>query len=334
MQAGSRPRPGPRPRAANRRSAHGSTKRRVATERPLARPRVRERQQEPRRVQRRRGEPRRVERRREERDHAEQRPTREVREPRQPIDRARNRRWWLGVGVLGIGAFVFAIFEAPAFEAASAQISGHSRTSVGTIDAALAIPDDQALITYDTDEAADRVRELPWVEQASVVRQWPSTVRVVIREHAVVAGVGDAAGQRWMIVGEERFAIEERFTPPANVPLIVVDNSIYDAAILGEPIAGIERAYGLATDIPNQLDPWVSMWSVDEGGSVTANLTGSATATFGPAGEARTQFVSLASILGGGTSLSCIDVIDLSTPDTPVIHRGSSCITASRALGS
>ena len=319
MRAGSRPRPGPRPRAVNRQSVHGSTKRRVGADRQSVHGSTKRRVGADRHVDPPRARPRRAS---------------EEREPRPPIDRARNRRWWLGVVVLAIAAFIFAIFEAPAFEAASTQISGHARTSAGTIDAMLAIPDDQALITYDTGAAEQRLQELPWVQNASVVRQWPSTVRVVVREHAVVAGVGDVTGQRWMLVGEDRLAIEERFTPPANVPLIVVDDSIYDAALVGDPIAGIERAYGLAINIPSQLDPWVATWSVDEVGSVTANLTGSASAIFGPAGETRTQFVSLASILGGGASLSCIDVIDLSTPDTPVIHRGGSCITASRALGS
>ncbi len=306
MRVGSRPRPGPRPRQASRQTVHGSTKRRVAVQRP----------REPTRAQR------------------PPRPPREVREPRPPIDRVWNRRLWLAVGVFAIGSFIFAVFEAPVFEAASTQISGHARTSQGTIDAALAIPDDQALITYDTGAAADRLVALPWVERAAVVRQWPSTVRVVIREHAVVAGIGDTTGQRWILLGEDRLAIEERFTPPADVPLIVVDDSIYGAANLGEQVAGVERAYGLATGIPTQLDPWVAMWSVDASGSVTANLRGSASAIFGPAGETRTQFVSLASILGGGASLSCIDVIDLSTPDTPVIHRGASCIETSRAVGS
>ena len=185
-----------------------------------------------------------------------------------------------------------------------------------------------------TDAAAQHLEALPWIDSANVVRQWPSTVRVVVREHEVMAGVGDPAGHRWWLVGTDQLAIEAQFTPPAEVPLLVVDKDTFDAAAPGQRFAGIERVYDLALNVPGQIDPWVSNWTMDETGSVSANLTGSATAVFGAAGEARTQFVSLASILGGGTLLSCIDVIDLSTPDTPVIHRGQACITASRALGS
>jgi len=294
---GHRHRSNPRPAATARTSVHGVSKRRVGHQVPR-----------------------------------EKRRARQELPVRPPIDRARNRRWWIGVVVLSIVAFIIAIFEAPVFEVTRTQISGQARTNIGAIEAALAIPEDQALLTYDTDEAADRVRALPWVESASVVRQWPSSVRVVVRERAVAVGVGNPSGERWFLTGTDQLAIEQRPTPPAGVPLIVADDSIIEAVALGEEIAGIDRAFNLASDIPNQLDPWVSLWSIDETGVVTANLTGSAIAVFGAAGDTRTQFVSLASILQGGPLLTCIDVIDLSTADTPVIHRNPSCLTLSREL--
>ena len=334
-----RPKPGPRVRthhgdrsptaatATPRRSTHGVAKRRVPHVPPTQR--SKKRADEPTKRTRRRSttapQAPAVER--------VETPQRE-REPRPPIDRAVNRRWWLGVVVIALIAFGVAIFEAPTFEAANTQVSGHARTNEGTILSALDIAPDQALITYDTNDAADRLRELPWVERASVVRQWPSSVRVVIRERAVTAGVGDPTGQRWMVLGEDRIAIEERRTPPASVPLIVVDRVFFDDAVIGEPMDGINRAYDLALNIPNQLKPWVSTWALDEQGSVTANLTGSAKAIFGPAGDGGTQFVSLASILDGGPVLTCIDTIDLSTADTPVVHRDASCLVVSSEIGS
>lgn len=334
----SRPKPGPRPRGgqpqprpkqprqASRRSAHGSSKRRVGADERRPRPARRHTAQQDARQRRVAQQP-----------MSRQRPSEGVERPhrvREPLDPKTNRRWWALVVVLASAALVFAVFEAPTFAASRTQIAGNARTSEGAIAAALAITADQALITYDTGAAAERIEALPWIEAANVVRQWPNTVRVVVREHGVVAGVGDPAGQRWWLVGADRLAIESQFTPPAQVPLLVVDDHTFEAARPGAPIAGIERAYDLALSVPGQIDPWVSMWTLDDSGSVSANLIGSATAVFGPAGEQRTQFVSLASILGGGTALTCIDVIDLSTPDTPVIHRDQGCINASRALGS
>ena len=61
-------------------------------------------------------------------------------------------------------------------------------------------------------------------------------------------------------------------------------------------------------------------------------LVGSATAVFGREPDHRTQFVSLASILDGGTSLVCVERIDLRIPDTPIIDRGAACMTAALEL--
>lgn len=259
-------------------------------------------------------------------------PARAQKSPRPPVDRATNRRWWLGVGLFTIVAFLFALLEAPAFEASQTQINGHARTNEGAIVAALQISDDQALLTYDTDAAAQRVAELPWVEHVEVIRQWPSTARVVIRERAVRFGLGDRTGLNWFVVGEDRVAIESRSTPPTGVPLIVAADPIMESVVLGEPIDGVARVVGLVDGLPEQLDSWVSLWSIDDDGVVRANLVGSAEAVFGPAGDSRTQFVSLASILNGGTPLACIRTIDLSTPDTPVINRDPACVLASQEL--
>lgn len=338
IRADSRPRPGPRPQHRQRhrtephphysarRSTHGTAKRRTHQEPPAdAAPQLDFSEvldEQNLRSALNESEPR-------------QRIGRErpARPERLPIDKARNRRWWFAVAFLAIAAGVFALFEAPTFEAASTQISGHGRTNEGAIAAALAIGEDQALITYDTQAAVERLSALPWVEQASVIRQWPSTVRVVIHEHALVAGVGDAGGQQWLLLSSDRQVIEERLSPPAGVPLIVVADQTLDSAVVGEPMEGIARGYELALGRPEQLGPWISNWSIDDAGVVTANLTGSARAIFGAAGDIRTQLVSLASILNGGTPLTCIDLIDLSTPDTPVIQRNQSCLAVSVERG-
>jgi len=307
MTGAARPKPGPRPRAnspqtrrAQTQRAHGSVKRRTAHP-----PRPQERSK----------------------------PRRAVREPveREPIDPALNRRLWFVIAVIGCVAAVVALLEAPTFEARNAQISGAARTSEGAILDGLAITEDQALLTYDTEGAAGRLRELPWVQNVSVVRQWPSTVRVVVREHAVAATVGNPSGTSWVVMGEDRRALEVRPTPPAGVPLIVAPDVVLGQVEIGESVEGIERAYTIARDVPGQLAPWIANWSVDTEGNVWANLVGSAHVNMGPVGDYPTQFVSLASILASDVSRTCLSVIDLTIADTPVLHRDASCVLASRA---
>ncbi len=249
---------------------------------------------------------------------------------KEPLDPQLNRRLWALVVIAGLTAAVVSVLEAPAFEARNVQVGGAARTSDGAILDALAIPADQALLTYDTGGAKDRVAELAWIDEASVVRQWPSTVRVVVREHAVLATVGTPSGRTWVVLGEDRLALEFRLTPPAGVPVIVAPDNVVEAVSVGEPVDGIDRAFIVARDVPGQLAPWIDSWTVDDDGNLWANLVGSAHVNLGAVGEYQTQFVSLASILGGAVSPTCISIIDLTIADTPVIHRDESCVIASQ----
>lgn len=306
----SRPRPGPRPKTA----AHGTTRRRVASRtQPVAERSARRATGG--------GSPTRS-----------RHPPRPERAKRAPMSRSAKVRWWLAVAVVTATAFAVALLEAPFFSASHVQISGAARTSEGAILDALAIDADQALITYDIDGARAEVSDLPWVEKVTVTRQWPSTVRVVLRERTVAAAVGRPTGSQWAVIGSDGVVVEYRMTPPVGVPIIVTTNEVLDSSSIGQVISGVERALEISRDLPLQLEPWVTTWRSD-GDGVVAELVGSARADFGKMDDHRTQFVSLASILNGGADLVCLETINLSIADTPVLERDDVCMNASRALG-
>ena len=219
------------------------------------------------------------------------------------------------------------------FEAHSVRLSGNARTSEGLVLDALAIPQDQALLLYDINAAEEAVGALPWVSEVNVVRQWPGTVQVVIRERGVAASIGRPDGSEWVVLAEDGVVVERRATPPGGVPLIVGTNALVTSARIGHPVDEATHALEIALDVPGQLDPWITTWSLDDTGALTAELVGSAQANFGAFEDPRTQFVSLASILNGGAELTCLSRIDLSVADTPVLYRDSACIASSAELG-
>ncbi len=227
---------------------------------------------------------------------------------------------------------VAALLRAPFFAISTVQVSGESRTSEGAIRSALAIAPDQALATYDTDEGAALVAELPWVEEVEVNRGWPSTLRVEIRERVPAAAFAPQTGNEWIVVSRDGHVLERRLTPPTNVPLIVAPLAVVSSVGIGTVLPNIDQVMATSTNLPAQLQPWVDSWTVDSTGIVSAELIGSATAVFGRQPDHRVQFVSLASILDGGTTLACIARIDLQIPDTPVVHRDPVCMNAARAL--
>ena len=254
------------------------------------------------------------------------------RRQRDDVDPATTAKWWLIASIVVAVASLLAVLEAPFFEARDVQVSGIARTSEGAVLDALDLQPDTALLRYDASAASDSVLALPWVKQVEITRQWPSTVRVVVRERTVEASVGTPDGSRWLVIGDDQFVVEERLTPPPDVPLIIATHEIVAASTVGERLVGVERALEVAHGLPLQLDPWVTTWVSDADGRVTAHLVGSATAEFGAFADYRTQYVSLASILDGGASLVCLQTIDLAVADSPVLHRDPGCLVEAAAL--
>lgn len=241
-------------------------------------------------------------------------------------------RWWL-IGLLLAATLVaFALLRAPFFAISEVQLSGESRTNEGTIRAALAIEEDQPLATFDIDTAEAAVAELPWVEQVQITRGWPSTLRVQIRERLPAAAVATDSSREWAVVSGDGHVLERRLTPPRNVPLVVAPGVLVDDVQIGAVAGELAGVLAVSTNVPAQLKVWVDSWTVDSAGSVAAELTGSARAVFGSEADHRTQYVSLASILNGGTSLVCVSEIDLTIADTPVVDRDRACLTASASL--
>lgn len=303
--ASARPKPGPRP--ANHRSGtapHGTTRRRTAHQ-PAPAPNKRK-----------------------------PNPSIPFHRPAREVAPATVAKWWLLAGLVVAIGFVVAVLEAPFFEARTVQISGVARTSNGAVLDTLNLQPDEALLRYDLSSAEEQLAVLPWIKSVEVSRQWPSTVRVVVRERSVWAALGTPSGSRWLVLGDDGVVVEERLTPPTGVPVIIGTSAIVDQARLGEPLKGAERVLEISHDLPLQLDPWITTWTTDDDGRVTAQLVGSAEAQFGAFEDHRTQFVSLASILDGGAPLACLSVIDLSVADTPVLHRDANCVAQVAASGS
>lgn len=239
--------------------------------------------------------------------------------------------WWV-LGVLVMATVVMvALLEAPMFEVRNVEVTGNAQTNEGLILEALDVPPDQAMLLYDIDASINLVENLPWVQDADITRKWPSTIRVSVSEHGVASALGRPDGSEWLVLTSDGLVIERRPTPPASVPLIVGTDSMVDRARIGEPLDIAARSLDIVLDVPLQLDSWITTWALDESGVLTAELVGSAEANFGAFEDPRTQFVSLASILDGGAELTCIDLIDLAVPDTPVLHRNVDCIIAAYA---
>ncbi|MGI9606796.1 MAG: cell division protein FtsQ/DivIB [Acidimicrobiales bacterium] len=251
------------------------------------------------------------------------------RRPSRPIaERLRDVSpiWWLALCAVAVAGCVLTVFRASFFEVRDVQISGAARTAPGMIHEVLALDAEQALVSVDIGSAEKAVAALPWVEQVDISRRWPSTLRVTVREHAPAVAIGRPDASRWIVVSADGTVLERRLTPPASLPLVAAPKAVVDEAVEGTSLLGSGAVVDAALDLPAQLAPWIETWTVDSRGVVSAELVGSAKAVFGDDLDHRTRFVSLASILDGGVTLSCISAIDLTIADSPVVHRNRDCL--------
>ncbi|ESR27327.1 Cell division protein FtsQ [Lutibaculum baratangense AMV1] len=102
----------------------------------------------------------------------------------------------------------------------SIQITGADETSEDEIVQALDLASSPSILTFDPFLARQRLMELPWVEEATVQKLYPNTLRIDVKEREAFAlwQIGGIVS----IVGRDGGAIEELTEPRfASLPLLV-----------------------------------------------------------------------------------------------------------------
>ncbi len=167
----------------------------------------------------------------------------------------------VGVVALGLtasGKLLLSHLEtAPAFATSSIEITGAtqlSKAEIGRI-AGLAVGKNVFLVS--AEQATDKLRAEPWIEDASVQRRLPGTYRIQVKERRALALL--AAGDLWLI-GEDGSAFKQLGPgDPGDLPLITgielasIEHDRHAAAGILLQAVGLLREYaesGLAKREP------------------------------------------------------------------------------------
>jgi cell division protein FtsQ len=119
---------------------------------------------------------------------------------RKAVARSKRRRIWMGLGAVGlIAVIVWVMFFSPVLDVRDIKVVGTKHVEAEEVAEVSGLLDSsQNLLTLATDEVAQRVEELPWVQEAEVDRMLPGTVRIKIIERtpAMILSLGAA---RWTV---------------------------------------------------------------------------------------------------------------------------------------
>lgn len=237
---------------------------------------------------------------------------RQVAEPEPEVQPHRRRRvvlWTLVVVIVlaGIGA---GLVYSPLLDVESVEVTGVTAGRAAAVRAASGIAVGDPILASWPGRAAARVRDLPWVEDAKVVRDLPGSVRIEVVPRVPVGWT--KAGARVLVIDGESRVIERLDAPPPGVPELT---GVADLAPVGGEIAPRSLA-AAAAGLGSELRQRIATVALVDGG-VTAQVMFGPQLRFGTperlAAKARVVSAVLASL-----GAAPVTYVDVSVPAAPV----------------
>ncbi len=160
------------------------------------------------------------------------------------------------------------------------------------------------------------IERLPWVESATVTREWPDGVRIVVRERVPVAVVATVpASSGWAIVDRHGKVLARSAQPPVGLPRVT---GPVPPGPPGSTDGGLRAALHVVATLPKAFAAQVRSVAEDHKADVTLQLTSPLTVYLGSTGQLHQKYEDVAAILKGAT-LTSGSTIDVAAPATPVV---------------
>ena len=162
----------------------------------------------------------------------------------------RRRSIWILLGCIAIVAAVAAAMPfTPMMPVRGIAVEGNVNLSDAEVQEATGIEPDTPIGRVNVRDAAKRVASNPWVETATVSRNWPNAIDVQLTEHAPIAWV-ERDGEPHLIDRQGRDFITAP-PPPGAVQLDGIDD------------AQMEQAVEVAASISDRARPRVRSLTAD-----------------------------------------------------------------------
>ena len=226
------------------------------------------------------------------------------------------RKVWILLVLLVFGVGAYATTKSSFFSVKDVEVIGAgARVSEEEVLEAADINDDSSMVGLNVEEIDERVTAIPWVAQVDIERNWPDSVRIILEER-IASVIAILPSGRKFLLDRSGVVLEEVRESDLGLPIIRVDS----VGVLGERIAGITPLLRAAEEVTPDLQAWI-LALTPTGGGVRAELVGGVVAELGIGGtDFRDEMRSLATVLTR-VQLSCIELIDVSIPQNPVVTR-------------
>ena len=223
----------------------------------------------------------------------------------------RRLRWVVvAMSIVVAAGLGYLALTSPVLDVDHVRVGGTNHVTADQVREVAGIGNGDALAFVDTGAAQRRIESLPWVESATVGRDFPGTIGITVKEHTPTAFV--RAGSALVLVAPNGRAVARVATPVAGAVEVL---GIRRAPKPGEYLAPVDAA-NVVTRLPRALAERVS--AVDVGaGAFALRLGNSGTIRLGNANDLDAKAAAALAVLEhlGDAPFSYIDV---TTPQRPV----------------
>jgi len=230
--------------------------------------------------------------------------------------RRRRGRWWLAVAIFAavvVGAWF--VTRTPLLDVDDISVEGAVVTSVDEIVSVSGLRAGEPLLEVDASASSAKIKELPFIESATVSRQWDGLVRITVTERVAVAIAVNAEGVPMLIDRSGRVL----------APHVAGDGveTVLAGVLAGAPGSTVEGANG-ALEVASLLSPGmrarVVSLSTAPDGSLSIALSPQGTVVMGPPTDLAAKVEALRTVMAqvDQRDLASINVVN---PSTPVVVR-------------
>jgi cell division septal protein FtsQ len=262
---------------------------------------------------------------------------------RRAEERRRRRIFLVGAGVAATLCAAVGVLYSPLLEVRHVRVQGVAGPQAAQVLSVAGVAH-QALIDVRPGGVAARLDALPWVSDASVQTQWPTTVRIQVHSRSPVAQVlvaPNASGQQVVLLDATGRVLTEPRAPVQALPLLsglsvggvgpgqwvagTAPGAAFSgppAALLTNPSSAVAGALALSANTPQALVNAVESITVTRGllQEVVSSPTATAPVTvlFGDQQQLAAKLTALATIVQQ-VNLAGIGQIDVRIPSRPAL---------------
>ena len=199
----------------------------------------------------------------------------------------------------------------------SVTVSGSEHLTDQEVTQLAAVPDDSTLLRLDTAGICERLQEHPWVQSATVVRQFPNSIKIQITERTPSAGVKISKKSIWVISMDGAWLSAATKDDWKSYRRIVDADASMSAPVAGSECTneGVLNALKIYDGVSSKLAEQIESISAESAVKTSLTLKDGITVAFGEAEDLELKEADIWTLLEkyDGT----ISYINVRVPDRP-----------------